>query len=153
MDLFTLNSWIVFGVIGILGAGIGIVLQIAWMMRILIASYIALALVLIMPENLLFNEYAQIIYFMGILTFFTIIERSRFFDVANWSSGRFGFEVIILSTLTIFLLVAISCVFVPFSQLSFVLTEEVYNFLQDYIFYIAIAPLIFTLIFSKRLHY
>jgi hypothetical protein len=152
MDLFTINSWIILGVIFVIGAGIGMILQITWMMRILIASYIALCLVLIIPDNLLFNEYAQIIYFIVILTIFTAIENSRFFDVANWTVGRFSFESISLSILAVLFMVAIICTFTSLDVLDFILTKELYNFFVEYIFYFAIAPLIFTIVFSKRLH-
>jgi hypothetical protein len=122
------------------------------MMRILIASYIALCLVLIIPDNLLFNEYAQIIYFIVILTIFTAVENSRFFDVANWTVGRFSFESISLSILAVLFMVAIICTFTSLDVLDFILTKELYNFFVEYIFYFAIAPLIFTIVFSKRLH-
>jgi hypothetical protein len=153
MDLFTINSWIILGVIFAIGSGIGMILQITWIMRILIASYIALCLVLVIPNDLLFSEYAQIIYFIAIITVFTAVENSRFFDVANWTAGRFSFESISLSILTVLFMASIICTFTPFGILDFILTKELYNFFVEYIFYFAIAPLIFTIIFSKRLHY
>jgi hypothetical protein len=152
MDIFTTQNLIILGIIFALGIGFGATLQLTWMMRILIASYIALCLVLIIPNNLLFNEYAQIIYFFGILAIFTLVEKSRFFDVANWTVGRFSFEALGLSVLTVFFISAIICLLLSFKQCNIIISRDIYNMFNDYIFYIALAPLIFTILFSKRLH-
>jgi len=151
MDIFTTGSLIVIGSIFGIGVVVAPIVQNAWLMRILIASYISLSLVFLMPENFIFNIYANIIYFFIIVIVFTLIESSRFFDVVSWIIGRFSFESISFSVLTIFFIVAIICLFVPLASLGIFMTKEVYDFLNSYIFYIAIAPLVFSLLFSSRI--
>jgi len=151
MDFFSMNSLIVLGSILGIGVIIAPIVRNRWLMRILIASYISLSLVFLMPNNFIFNVYANIIYFFVIVIIFTLIEGSRFFDVASWSVGRFSLESVAFSVLTIFFITAIICLFVPLINLNAVMTKEIYSFLREYIFYIAIAPLVFSLLFSGRL--
>ncbi len=150
MDIQT-NTLIAIGAIVTLGILLALIAQITWVIRILIASYIALSLIFLMPHYLFFNAYAQIIYFMGIVCVFILIERSRFFDMAHWSAKRFSFTNITLSLLTALFFIAIVCFLVPFAKLNAFVPKEIYNFLNEYIFYIAIVPLVFSFLFSNRL--
>ncbi|MEA3322643.1 MAG: hypothetical protein U9Q12_00295 [Patescibacteria group bacterium] len=153
MNSFIASSIFFVGAVIAVGVVLAPIVQTAWTARILIASYISLCLVMLMPDNLIFGVYANIIYFFSIVVIFALIE-SKFFDVTAWSVGRFSFESIGISVLTVFFIVAIICFLVPLKQLSFVIpVEDIYDFFNDYIFYIAIAPLIFSILFSKRLRF
>ncbi len=151
MDFFSMNSLIVIGSIFGIGVIVALIVHNAWLLRILIASYISLSLVFLMPENFIFNVYAKVIYFSVIIVVFTLIESSRFFDEASWNVKRFSFESVVVSVLTVFFITAIICLLVPLANLNIFMTKEVYNFFNAYIFYIAIAPLILSLLFSSRL--
>ncbi len=153
MNSFIASSIFFVGVIIAIGVVLAPIVKTAWTSRILIASYISLCLVMLMPDNLLFGVYANIIYFLSIVVIFALIE-NKFFDVTAWSVGRFSFESIGISVLTVFFIVAIICFLVPWEQLSFVIpVDRLYIFFNEYIFYIAITPLIFSILFSKRLHF
>jgi hypothetical protein len=153
MNVFLSNPYFVAGIIAVVGIILAPIVRNVWMMRILISSYIALALVFLMPVYFEINIYSDIIYFFAIVFVFLIIERSRFFDVAEWSVGRFSFESVLFSMLTIFFLAAIICMLVPLQQLGIFMSADVYAFLNEYIFFIAIVPLVFSIIFSKRMKF
>ncbi|XLQ19858.1 MAG: hypothetical protein ACKUBY_04700 [Candidatus Moraniibacteriota bacterium] len=154
MDFFSTSSLFTFGIIIAIGIALAPIIQVAWTLRILIASYISLCLVMLMPDNLIFGIHANLIYFFSIVILFSLIERSRFFDVANWSVGRFSFEIIGLSVLTTFFITSIICFLTSYTYLQILIPNpEICTFFNDYIFYIAIAPLIFSVLFSKRLSY
>ena len=151
MDIFTTNSLIIIASIFVIGIAIAPIVQNVWIIRILIASYISLSSVFLMPDNFIFNTYANIIYFFVIVVVLTVVKSGRFFDAPAWSIGRFSLESIGFSILTIFFIVAIICVLVPLANLNMFMTKETYHFFNTYIFYIAIAPLIFSILFSSRL--
>ena len=154
MDFFSTSSLFTFGIIAAIGLALAPIIQVAWTLRILIASYISLCLVMLMPANLIFGIHANLIYFFSIVIIFSLVERSRFFDVANWSVGRFSLEIIGLSILTTFFMVSIVCFLTSAKYLQLLMLDvEVWSFFNDYIFYIAIAPLIFSILFSKKLSY
>ena len=148
--MFTMSSFIIIGIAIVIGIVLALVVQITWVTRILIASYIAISLVFFMPDYFIFSAYASIVYFVGIVIIFVFIEGSRFFDMSERSVGRFSFEAIGFSILTIFLLFSIMCLLLPQVQLNFFITRELYDFSNKYIFYIAIAPPIFSILFSRR---
>lgn len=153
MNSFIASSIFFIGVIIAIGVVLAPIVKTAWTARILIASYISLCLVMLMPDNLIFGVYANIIYFLSITVIFALIE-NKFFDVTAWSVGRFSFESIGISVLTVFFIVAIICFLIPWAQLSFIVpVDDIYTFFNEYIFYIAIAPLIFSILFSKRLRF
>ncbi|HIP49967.1 MAG TPA: hypothetical protein EYG99_00785 [Candidatus Pacebacteria bacterium] len=150
MDFLSTTSLIVISSIFGVGVIIAPIVRNTWLLRILIASYVSLSLVFLMPENFIFNTYADISYFFVFVIIFILIESGKFFDVALWNVGRFSFGSIGLSVLTMFFITAIICVFVPLANLNVFMTKDVYIFFNTYIFYIAIAPLVFSLLFSGR---
>lgn len=151
MEIFETNSLVVLVAVIGLGVVLAPVVQVAWTMKILIASYIALCLVLLMPENFAFNMWASSIYFGIITILFVFVEQGRLFDVSEWSASRFSLCVFGLSVLLWVFLAAIVCLLTPFSLVDFFMTEPVYAFLTDYIFYFAVAPLVFAVLFSRNL--
>ena len=127
------------------------IVQMVWILRFLLASYVALCLVLLMPENLFFNDYASSISFSILLVILTLVERGRFFDVSSSMAGRFSLPVFGLGFLTIFFLVAIFCNFLPFEFLESFFSKEVYDLFIQHIFYLSVAPLLFSILFAKKL--
>ncbi len=151
METFSINSLIIVAIIAGTGVILAPIIQVVWTMRFLIASYVAFALVSLMPHAFAFSPYADATYFGGILIVFTLIEKGRFFDVTEWLAGRFSFQSIGLAVLTVFFLSAIVCNLLPMSYMDFFMTAEIYDIFIKFIFYFAVAPLIFAILFSKRL--
>ena len=151
MELFTTNSLIILASITAVGVIMAPIIQVVWTMRFLIASYVSFALVMLMPDDFAFNSYADVAFFSGILIIFTLIEKGRFFDVTEWLAGRFSFQSIGLAILTVFFICAIICYFLPIAYMDFFMTKEIYDIFTKYIFYFAIAPLLFAILFSRRL--
>ncbi len=151
MDFISTSSLIAICSVFGIGVIIALIVHNAWLLRVLIASYISLSLVLLMPKEFIFNAYADIIYFAVIVVILTFIEGSRFFDVASWNVKRFSLGSVGISVLTVSFIMTVICLFVPFQNLSILITKEVYNFFNIYAFYIAIAPLVLSLLFSSKL--
>lgn len=150
MEIFETNSLVVLGAIIGMGIVLAPIIKIAWTMRILIASYIALGLVLLMPDRFAFNLYADIIYFAVIVFVVALAASGRFFDISEWIAGRFSFQAFGITVLTLLFIVAISFLLLPFSYINFFMTGAVYDFMTDYIFYFAAAPLVFAALFAKH---
>ncbi len=151
MTTLLTHPWAGFVFIIGIGALLAPILQQVWTLRFLIAMYIALGLVCIMPDTFSFNVYANVIIFFGIALIFTLIERGRFFNVNEWLAPRFSFQVFGLSILTVIFLAAVICFLSPLSVVQPLISSEVYHFLVKYIFYIPLAPLLLKILFSKRL--
>jgi hypothetical protein len=151
MDFFSTSTWIIIGVISAAGVIIAPIVQVVWIMRFLMASYVAFCLVILMPENMMFNVYASSVFFLCFLIIFTLVEKGRFFDVTEWMAGRFSFQVFGLGVLTVFFLSAIACNLLAFSHMESFMTKEIYDIFVKYVFYFAIAPLLFSILFAKRL--
>lgn len=151
MEIFESNSFVVIAGIIAIGLILAPIIQVAWLMRILIASYISLCLIFLMPDSFAFSSYANAIYFGGIAILFALVARGRFFDVSEWSVGRFSVQVFVFSIFVWSFIIAAICFLLPLSFIDPFMTREVYEFLVSYIFYFAVAPLIFTILFSKYL--
>ena len=151
MNFFSTNAWIILGVIAAVGTLLAPIGQVVWILRFLLASYVALCLVLLMPENMMFNAYAGSIFFGCFLIIFTLVEKGRFFDVTEWMAGRFSFQIFGLGILTTFFLSAIVCNLLGFSYMESFMAKEIYDIFIKYIFYFAVAPLLFAILFAKRL--
>lgn len=151
MEIFEMNSLMILGVIVGCGVVLAPIVQIAWILRILIASYIGLCLVLLTPDNLVFNSFAKITYFGCATLVVALTSRGHFFDVSEWVVGRFSFQVFGLAILTILFVVAASSFLVSFSTIDTFMTQTVYDLLTKNIFYFAITPFAFVLLFSKYL--
>ncbi len=151
MDFFLTNSFIVAGIIFGIGIIVAPIIRNVWLIRILIASYISLSFIFLIPDSFVFNVFANIIYFFAIVTILVFTKSNKFFDVPLWHAGRFSFESIGLSVLIVWFIIAIICNFVPFVNLSIFITRGVYDFLNVYIFYIAIMPLVFLTLVSNRM--
>ena len=151
MDFFELNSFIVAGGIVCIGVLLAPLIQIAWTMRILISSYVGLSLVLLMPDSFVFNDYVNVAYFGGITVLFTFVAKGRFFSVSEWSVGRFSAQVFGLSILVWTFIISIICFLMPLGYIDAFMTKDVYSILTEYIFYFALTPLIFTILFSQYL--
>jgi hypothetical protein len=150
MELLDTNSLIVVG--GIVGFGVALapIARVVWTMRILIASYVALCFVFLMPESFAFDPRANIAYFVLIAVLFAAVERGHLFDVSSWMVGRFDVRVFVFSALTWLFVFAAVSLLMPFSYLAFVIPEPVYEIATHYIFYFGIIPLLFAVIFSRH---
>lgn len=151
MEIFDVSSLIVWSVIIGVGIVCALIVRFAWTMRILIATYVGLCLVVLMPESFAFNWYALIMYFGVITLIFALVEQGRFFNVSEWLVGRFSVRSIGLSVCLWLFISAIVCFLIPLSQIDFFMTESIYTFLREYMFYVATTPLIFSLFFSHHL--
>ncbi|PID51985.1 MAG: hypothetical protein CR972_04280 [Candidatus Moraniibacteriota bacterium] len=149
METLEINTFIVIAGIIAIGLFLAPFLQIAWGMRVLIASYISTCLVLLMPNAFAFNSYVNAVYFCCITIIFAIVAKKQFFDVSEWSVGRFSLQSFGFSVLVWIFIVAALCMFLPFSLINLFFTKEVYDILVEYIFYFAVAPIMFTVLFSK----
>jgi hypothetical protein len=150
MDFFSTSSWMIIGIIIAIGVVLAPVAQVVWASRFLMASYVAYAIVLLMPDKFAFNPYADAIFFTALMLGLALVEKWRLFDTGEWMTGRFSYQAFVLTVLTVFHLSALLCYFLPFSSISFFMTKEVWQVLTDYIFYFAIAPLVFVILFIKR---
>lgn len=150
MDFLSTNSWITVG--GIVGLGLVLApaVQIVWLMRFLMAGYVALGLVLLAPKEVIFTTHAHMILFVGILVIFALVEKARFFSVSTWAVGRFSPQVFGLSIFIVIFFASVICHFLPLELFGGFVTEEIYVLLRDYIFYIALAPIIYCMLFAKR---
>jgi hypothetical protein len=150
MDFLSINSWMIVGAIVGLGLVLAPAVQMVWLMRFLMAGYVALGLVLLMPEQFVFSVYAHMIYFAGIVVFFALVEKGRFFSVSTWAVGRFSPQVFGLSVFLTFFFAAMFCYFLPLEIFKGFLTREVYDLMREYVFYITLAPIVYCIIFAKR---
>jgi hypothetical protein len=151
MELFTVDALFVWAVIVGVGIILAPVVQVAWTMRILIASYVSLSLVLFMPQLMVFDDYAKAVYFGVITILFALIEKGRFFSVSEWSVGRFSPQAFGISVFLWFFIFSVMCYLLPFGYMDSFMNREVYDLLKMHVFYFALAPLIFTILFSRYL--
>jgi hypothetical protein len=140
-------------ILSILGLSVIVVAfgQVYWLMRILVSSYIALALVLIMPNKLIVMQDADLIYFIIFTIIIAIFSRQKLFNAINWSGGKFNFGMILFAFSVLVFFLAVVCHFVGLKYFGGILTQNTYHFLVEYFFYIALAPIIFALFFAKKL--
>ena len=150
MDFF-INNWIFFACVLGLGVLGSLTLQSMWLMRALIASYISLCVVMLVPDLFVFFEYAKIVYFLIFVILIIFVDRGGLFDVNGLPSGRFNLKSFIFSFLAILFILASISLLLTWKQVdTLFISREVYNFLNNNIFYLAIAPILFSLLFHSN---
>ncbi len=126
--------------------------QTYWVTRIMISSFIALALVKILPESILFFEsYSELIYFLIFSVLISAFCHYKLFDAVYWEGGRFDFVIIIFAFLILLFFVAVIFGFVEYSYFEGFFTEGFFVLLRDNFFWFAVTPIVWGLIFSKKM--
>lgn len=151
MVLFEVTSIGVIGGIVIASLLCAPIVQNAWHMRILIASYIALCITLLVPEKFVFTAYMNMVYYCGVMLLLLFIGRGRMYHVAQWSADRFSVWTFGFSVVVWFFIVTCVCFLLPFSFLDGFFTKEVYDFLVTHIFYFALVSLVYALLFARNI--
>lgn len=139
--------------LGIFGLAVIIVAtgQIYWLVRIMVSSFIALALVKIIPRSLIFKtENSYLFYFLFFTIIIAIFSYNKLFNAVDWMGNRFNFGVIVFAFFVILFFIATIFHFLNYGYFKGIFTGNVYNILHDNLFYFALIPLIFSLFFSKR---
>lgn len=137
----------------VLGVAIFVVAinQVYWVRRIVVSSFIALALVKLMPEKFLdFRPEMGLIYFL-IFTFLIVIFcHSKLFEAAFWEGGRFDFRMIIfVFSVSLFFVAVIFC-FLDYDYFDKFFTEKFYVFLRDNLFFFGLVVVGLGMVFSGR---
>lgn len=135
-------------------AGVGMIIaplvQVTWLLRFLVAGYVALGLTLLLPQELLMIEHMH----MSVFAFFVIIlatvGKMRFFGTPTWIVGRFAPQIFGLSVTTVYFFASVICYFLPLEVFMGIITDEVHGLLREYVFYVALIPMIFCYLFAKK---
>lgn len=124
-----------------------------WMVRVVIGSYVALVLVLVMPEKMLFTDYAALGLFAFLTILFAVVLGDRLINSSiSWSQGHFPWLSMIFAFLMIMFLLAITLLFMPGSEVPEIISGDTQKFLtKEYWFFLwSAAPITFLLIFAPR---
>lgn len=151
MVSFEITSVVVIVAIVCLGMILGALLQSVWLMRIVLAGYIALCLVLLLPSQYAFNVYANFIFFVIFCTLFVFLGRGYFFSVSGFGVGRLSIQTFLLGICVCAFIVTVICYLLPLNTLMPFMTKDLYVFFTEYVFYFAVAPVLLVVVFSRYL--
>lgn len=129
------------------------ILTTRWIVRILIGAYLSFALLLVMPDKMLFTEYAALGLFVFLTVLFAVVLGSRLISTSiSWSQGSLPWLGMILSFLTIMFLLSVILLFMPSNDIPAIMSGETKKFLIDdsWFFLWSTAPITFLLIFAPR---
>lgn len=124
-----------------------------WMVRVVIGAYVALVLVLVMPEKMIFTEYTALGLFAFLTILFAAVLGDRLINSSiSWSQGGLPWLSMIFAFLTIMFLLAITLLLMPGSEVPDMISGETQKFLtKDLWFFLwSAAPITFLLIFAPR---
>lgn len=122
-----------------------------WVTRLLISSFISLALVKILPEKLLFfgpNSYP--IYFFILFVLIAVFCHYKLFDSVEWIGEGFDFIISIFVFLSFLFFISVVFHFIDYNYFATVFTEKFYNFFGNNLFYFMMMPILWAMFFSKR---
>lgn len=118
----------------------------------LINTYIAFALVQVVPKDILsLTEYSSIILFLILVTFLTLANR-YLFDIHQYGSGLSIWQLFVMSFLEIMLLIDIICYFLPAEETLKYVSSNYISYFTDIWWRILwmIIPLLFLIFVKKR---
>lgn len=124
-----------------------------WMIRIALSVYIALALVLLLPDEMLFDVYVPLGLFVILVLLFTFtVCKYIVSSSVSWSEGKVPGLRIVFAFLLIVFIVAVTLTFMPAGDIPTLISKSTQKLLigEAGFFVWAAAPIVFLLIFAPR---
>ena len=148
--MISITSLVIVAAIAGIGALLAPLVQSVWIMRAFIASLIALAVVLVIPDGWSLGTYGSVGVFAVTAALLLAAGQWRFFDADHWGAARFSARAFVFGIVFAFFIVATVCILVPFRAMpDMLMTKDIYHFFTTYYFYFVVAPIVTALVAAR----